>query len=435
MDIKPSSSLFNNSLGDFIVKKINTPNFQGLITYAGGTSIAQALMMVYALLLARWLGPDDYGYFTTGYSITTLSAFLINWGMDTWLLRRGAIGTDPRTWVGFILKTKLILYLIWAPLLVTSITYFRPGLLQPIFLAICTVDIWIDSSFTTIISGLNIKQKYQQIAILLFLSRAGRIIGLLILILIGQNAPLLFGIFRSIATIFSLVAAMLVFRPLYNKPDQFSNIPQLTRELAPFSVSDFFAIIYLMVDVSILAFIKGQQEVGLYAPAVGLVNALFIIPNTFYLAYIPILTGRMNSDIPLPIGSLWKFMIIFSGTGVLLSVGVAITSHFVVQFVLGTSYIETGNLLFILSPILLFKSLQFGIVGIIVAAGWQKRRLLPQGIAALINLIFNLLLIPKLGAFGSAIAYNISEITLLIGYSILLFFWAKSYFKNLFVRK
>jgi len=421
-------------MGNFIVKTVNAPNFWGIITYAGGTSIAQALMMLYVLLLARWLGPDGYGYFATSYSITTLSAFLINWGMDTWLLRKGALKTDLRKWVGFILKTKFILYLMWAPLLVFSITYFRPGLLQPIFLAICTIDIWIDSSFTTIISGLNIKQKYRKIAFLLFLSRIGRIIGLVSLILIGQNAPLFFAFFRSIATITSLVAALLVFRPLYQKPESFTNISQLSRELAPYTTSDFFAIIYLMVDVTILAFFKGQQTVGFYAPAVSLVNALFIVPGTFYLAYIPILTGRLNNDIPLTIGSLRKIMLVFIGTGAFLSVGIAIMSHLIVQFVLGTSYVETGNLLFTLSPILLFKSLQFGIVGIIVAAGWQKRRLLPQGIAALINLFFNLLLIPKLGAYGAVIAYNISEFSLLIGYLILYVFWIKSYFKNTYAR-
>jgi O-antigen/teichoic acid export membrane protein len=90
-----------------------------------------------------------------------------------------------------------------------------------------------------------------------------------------------------------------------------------------------------------------------------------------------------------------------------------------VTLLLGPEYASTGYLLKILSPIMLFKSISFGLALIIIISGNQKKRLLPQLIVSLFNIAFNILLIPYFGLVSVAWIYTISELLLMIGYSII----------------
>ena len=59
--------------------------------YGASASIAQVIMMVYTLVVARHLGVAQYGIFAGAYSLSGLTAFVVNWGLDTWLLREAAV--------------------------------------------------------------------------------------------------------------------------------------------------------------------------------------------------------------------------------------------------------------------------------------------------------------------------------------------------------
>ena len=79
----------------------------------------------------------------------------------------------------------------------------------------------------------------------------------------------------------------------------------------------------------------------------------------------------------------------------------------------------TGSILRILSPIMLFKSIAFGFALIIVITGNQRKRLLPQFVVSVFNISFNLLLIPYFGLIAVAWIYSISEMLLMLGYSLI----------------
>jgi O-antigen/teichoic acid export membrane protein len=105
--------------------------------------------------------------------------------------------------------------------------------------------------------------------------------------------------------------------------------------------------------------------------------------------------------------------------GVALATGLALTSRPLTQLLLGEEYRLSGEFLLGLSPILLFKSLEFGFATIIVAAKAQRSRLVPQVLAAVLNLLLNLILIPLIAANGAVIAYLVTEVVLLVSYGII----------------
>ena len=98
----------------------------------------------------------------------------------------------------------------------------------------------------------------------------------------------------------------------------------------------------------------------------------------------------------------------------------------IVRVLLGQQYLVSSVLLGILSPLLLFKSLGFGLAALLVVVGWQKQRLLPQAVSAAANILLNLWAIPRLGVAGVAMVYVASELILALGYAGLVLRWMRT---------
>lgn len=385
--------------------------------------ISQAIMMIYAIIMARYLGPEEYGYFASGYALVGLWSFFINAGMDAWFLQgRKTIG-QARTLAGKILKIKLLIFIIWAPLVVIGIN--RVSAVKIEFLVICVIDIWFDSLLVTLIYGLNIQQNYQKVAWILTISRLGRLISALFLIKLGFPSLILFALFRLLFTLTGLLMALIALRPAINlwRMDEVK-IPY--KEIIPFGLSEIFAQVYIMADVSLLALLAGKVEVGLYSPATNIISGLFIIPNSLYLYFVPRLSKKIGVKNEIPDKEILVSLMGFCLVGLILFGGVVVSAEWIIPIVLGSAFEQTKQLLLALSPIVFFKALQFGFISIIVSSGLQKFRLVPQFIAAILNLTLNIFLIPLFGAKGAVLVYNLSEFFLLVGYGfIVLSFWKK----------
>jgi O-antigen/teichoic acid export membrane protein len=71
----------------------------------------------------------------------------------------------------------------------------------------------------------------------------------------------------------------------------------------------------------------------------------------------------------------------------------------------------------LLSPILVLKSLNFGLAALLTAADFQSWRTTAQMVCAIFNVAANLVMIIHLGIVGVALVYMLSEALLLLGYA------------------
>ncbi|MEM3594927.1 MAG: polysaccharide biosynthesis C-terminal domain-containing protein, partial [Candidatus Jordarchaeaceae archaeon] len=332
-------------------------------------------------------------------------------------LRNGGIVANPNRVVGEILKAKLFIFIVWAPIVVL-IYAIQNKFISSAFLFVCALDIWSDSNLFTIIYGFNVQRNYSAITKVIFLSRLGRLVGALVLVLYGIRVPEVFALIRLLFTVLGLITALYIYRPFIE-----GGVLQMTviplKELMPFVLSEMLVQIYVVADVSLLSILSNPTQVGLYSPASSLISALFIIPNTIYLFLVPVYSKIIarhqyltKKHVYLPLGGM-------AVLGILLSVSLGGGGHWFVPVILCDAFKRTSDLLMLLSPILFFKCLQFGLAAIIVAAGWQTYRLIPQFVSSLVNVLVNVILIPNLGAQGAVIAYNASELILLLGYTII----------------
>ena len=392
--------------------------------YSGSTTIAQVIMMVYVVVLARILGPKELGFFSSAYSLVGLTAFFLNLGMDTWLLRKSGLYPDVTALSGMVLKIKAWIGIGWSIALVVIVPLIRPDLFSLTMMLICSVDVWSDVCFNTQIQALNVQRRMATITWLVLLSRGGRFLGLVLLYFLGANSAVLFAFTRAAATLIGFFAATWMHKPKWNSKGLLTT-REVISESVPYGLSDFLSLIYTNADVTILALMAGATAVGLYSPGSGIIHALFVIPNAIFSVIIPIMTklgakdiGRFRASLPLLFAS-------FILMGAAMWVVIGLSAKWLIPFLLGDQYQFTGSILFILSPILLLKFISFACAVVLVCVGWQHRRLVFQLVAAVFNVVANIMIIPFYGITGVAWVYVISELILVLGYSWVTVEWIR----------
>ena len=407
-----------------IARSHSMPTLSELVTkltlFGGSNGLAQFMMAVNTIIVARALGPEGYGFFISSYSLVTLSSFLVNWGMDVWLLREASNINSVLGILLNVLQLKAIFGTGWGILKVL----LPPLLFRDHFtfslLLVCVVDVWSDSIMNTFLAFSNAKKRLRQSSKIILVSRVLRLGGACGLVLFGINNPLFYAIARASATFLSLYFAIRMVKPSFAIMVSRDSLIYTWKQSIPYALSELLALIYLQADVTLLALLAGKSAAGVYSPASSLINALFVIPNAVYLTFLPHMVDSLSTTSNLDenkklLGWLFTFQVL---VGVVLALIVGLLGKPVLEFLLLKDYSMTGQILTILSPILLFKAINFGFVTWIVAIGWQKRRVFPQAVVAFGGFLANLWFIPSFGSLGAAWVYVVGEGILMVGYGL-----------------
>jgi O-antigen/teichoic acid export membrane protein len=405
-------------------KPVSTPKrsrfLNMLAGYGSANAIAQLMKMLFMLIMARYFGLADYSNYVAAYSLASFTAIFFNLGLDTWLLREGSFQENWKLSAQKVLSLKASIGLIWAGLLIGLAPSLRPDLFGFGLLALCVADVWFDSLLITMLAVLNIKRDIKAYSVSILLLRGLKLIVLLVMIAVGSRSVMLIAGLRAAIAGGLAVAVFLMLRLDFRFARRQESLRML-RDSRAYTYSEFFSVIYMQADINLLTLLQGKVMAGIYSPALSVINALFIIPSSVYTFSIPTLS-RTYHEAPqrLPAAAR-KLLAGITLMGIVLFAGVGLLGDDLVRLLLGAEYETTGQLITMLSPVLLLKCLEFGLASVIVALNKQKERIFPQMIAAVMNVGLNLWLIPLYGVFGAARVYVISEVVLFLGYGIIVF--------------
>jgi len=383
--------------------------------YSGGNFVAQLIMMIYAILVARALTPFQLGIYSGLYANLGISISLVNFGLDIWMLNETQFHNSLRELAGKVISIKLLFGLIWFILCLLLLPITQPNIFSHILVLIALADIFSESLTKTILIAWNIQRKIKLINTIQLISRFGKIVVLILLIYIDNISHVSIISSRFVISFSSLLASVIILKPII-KGGNFFPVIRIIKNSLYFGISEILAIIYGNIDITILTYYS-ISETGYYSPAIGIIHALFIIPNSIYTFLLPKVATSKSLHSRTGLRNLTlKVFLLFSLIGTALGISLLISGEYFVTFILGQSYLLTGELLTLLSPILLLKSISFGLALIIIVTGGQRKRLLPQLIVAFLKIILCVLLIPIYGVISVTWVYIVSETTLLIGY-------------------
>lgn len=191
----------------------------------------------------------------------------------------------------------------------------------------------------------------------------------------------------------------------------------ITTEHTKFLIS--FSLVFLFIafgyrlltlsDNIMLGILLGNEAVGTYAAPQTIGRIASIFHNIVQFLFYPIIVSLVVSGNIGEAGKLYKivtkWVIVFS---IPLAVLTVLFSKDIISFVFGDKYVES----YIVLPILLLGFLvhsAFGSNGpTLVAFDEHKKILLYSSIASLFNILLNLILIPRYGIIGAAIATTVS---------------------------
>ena len=405
-------------------KPVSTPKrsrfLNMLAGYGSANAIAQLMKMLFMLIMARYFGLADYSNYVAAYSLASFTAIFFNLGLDTWLLREGSFQENWKLSAQKVLSLKASIGLIWAGLLIGLAPSLRPDLFGFGLLALCVADVWFDSLVITMLAVLNIKRDIKAYSVSILLLRGLKLIVLLVMIAVGSRSVMLIAGLRAAIAGGLAVAVFLMLRLDFRFARRQESLRML-RDSRAYTYSEFFSVIYMQADINLLTLLQGKVMAGIYSPALSVINALFIIPSSVYTFSIPTLSRTYHETPQMLPAAARKLLAGITLMGIVLFAGVGLLGDDLVRLLLGAEYETTGQLITMLSPVLLLKCLEFGLASVIVALNKQKERIFPQMIAAVMNVGLNLWLIPLYGVFGAARVYVISEVVLFLGYGIIVF--------------
>jgi PST family polysaccharide transporter len=235
-------------------------------------------------------------------------------------------------------------------------------------------------------------------------------------IAIVLNAPLL--VFAALETVeAALIATALAL--LYRGTSAAEDTPEsrspirwarLAAEGLPMLLSALAVMIYMRSDVILLGKLAGHQAAGIYAAASQISEACTLIPFALMPALFPLLVRWRALGLEFYQRQFERLFLIAITTGVLFSIVITVSAHAIVDLLFGANYHSAGNVLMVHAWTIVFV-----FIGITQSGYEVTERLTWFGSAktflgAVLNIILNVIFIPRYGVVGSAVATLIAQI-------------------------
>ncbi|VAU06369.1 MATE efflux family protein [Klebsiella pneumoniae] len=368
------------------------------------------------IFLARYLGPNDFGVYNYLISIITLLSPLTALGLNAVVVRDLVDAQrEDHDDTNVILGTSCVLRFFGglfacASLLFVDI-YFNIsqnntlwlGLLASanIFSCFQVVDFWLQS---------KVNSKYSAILRLsIFITSS--LVKLISIIFFSCGLKTIL-----IIQTFEVLASGVLYVPLYKylkgKIFNWSYNKNKAKTLMSKSwwliLSGVAEVLYLKIDQIMLGMINGYSTVATYAVAARLSEAWYFFPTIITASFFPLLILAKKESEEKYKHTLLDLSRKLFFCALIISIFITIIAHTAINILYGEAYAESATILIIHIWASLFVFMRAVLSKWLVIENMLPFSLVTHISGAIVNIILNLILIPKMGGIGSAIATVIS---------------------------
>jgi O-antigen/teichoic acid export membrane protein len=404
---KIKSFLFKNTSSKQTVAKntvwLSVSNFGG--------RIIKAVVVIYA---ARVLGTAGWGLFSYATTLAAFFTLCMDPGVN-WIVMRdaGKAAPDDRLKIfstTFILKLFLIAAGVAIVIFVAPFFSTLAGAtaLLPIAALIIAGDT-IREFFSSFIR--SIEKMEWEAGIFLLTNVAIVVFGFVFLML--KPTPVSFGWGYVVGTTIGAIAAMWLLRHYFKTVfSHFSPklIPAILRIAWPFTITGALGLLLTTTDVLIVSWLRSASDVGIYSAAIRIIQIFYLVPTVIQFSTLPLfsrLAHKDNDGFRMVLGRIIGVIFLIS---VPLALGGAILGTQIMRLVFGAAYASGGLSFKILMITMLVDYPAMVISNAIFAYNHQKSLIVSSAIAGFSNVGLDLLLIPRFGIAGSAVATLIAQI-------------------------
>ena len=413
-----------------------------------GSLLGAGFVFLTQLVLARKLGPTDFGVFSAIFSIVSLLVPLASFGVaQYWLKEFGKHGWAARRFISPSLK------LIVATTFFAIFTIILWGLIGPhdtlMKYAIMIMALYVAGQVVIelVAAKFQLEERYSMLAFWQITPHLIRFLMVVALVFFASEWLSVLNVVIIFALI-SIALLMLSVSPLHQLSlgklalkghentlqfkDKFIAISPINimQRAWPFGLAGLFHLIYFQSDIILVKYITGNEAAGLYNVAFMIMVMVLLFPSIVYQKFLlPKIHRWANHDRAMFYKVYKQGNIVMLGLGLLAMLIVWWLAPYAVPILFGEHYQQSIDLLWILAwsiPILFVAS---SVGSTLVTQENMKIKVKLMGLVAVINIALNLWLIPLYGASGAAVATVVSNLLLLFSYyiaSISVFNYSKS---------
>ncbi len=376
-----------------------------------GGRLIKAAIVIYA---ARVLGTAGWGVFSYAVTLAGFLTLFIDPGINAILVRDVAKSSEENQEkilsTTFVIKMCLLVAGVFLVIFVAPFFSTLPGAkaLLPLAALIITFDT-IREFFSSFIRA---KEKMEWDAGIFLLTNVAIVtFGFIFLYLKPNVMSFAWGYVAG--TAIGAIAAISVLRRYLRKIFSFfstSLIKPILTSAWPFAITGALGILLTNMDILIISWLRTASDVGIYSAAIRIIQLLYLIPAILQFSTLPLFSRMAHHDNQkFRIGLERTISLIFLAS-IPLAFGGVILGAQIMPLIFGTAYAGGGLAFKILMLTLIVDYPAVVISAAVFAYGRQKGLIITSLIGGISNVIFDLILIPRFGIAGSAVATLIAQI-------------------------
>lgn len=379
------------------------------------------LLLVVGAYVARYLGPGQFGLLSYAISFVALFSTINTLGLDSIVVRelvKDGIKRDELLGTAFFLKLGgafSVLAVLYIAVHFTS----NDNLTNLLIFIIASSAVFrsfnvIDFYFQSIVLSKYVV--YTQLVLL-------TVSSFIKLFLIWIQAPLLY--FSIVFLIDGIVLAIgLTIAYFSQKLNIFDwkfrpkLVVKLLKDSWPLILSGICLSIYMRIDQVMIKHILDVEAVGQYAAAVRLSEACYFIPVIVCGSLFPAIINAKNKSREFYQARLQKLYNLMVWTAIPIALATTLVADDIVKFLFGAEFSRAGPVLTIHIWAGLFVFLGTASSRWLIAENYTKISFFRTFVGMIVNVILNIILIPKYGintaAFATLISYAAATFSIVL---------------------
>ena len=371
--------------------------------------------LLVGIWVVRYLGPKQLGMLSYAWAFAGLFSSLANLGLDSIVIREIVAQPDKRNeYMGSAFRLKLIGGAICLSVSLGALAWLRPGdTMQLVLVGISAAGFMFQS--------LNVIDFYFQATVqskftVYSAVSAFVVMTVLKIVLLLNGAGLIWFALTGLGETI-LTAAFLVVAYRHNRLHigDWTYSKALARQLLkqswPLILSGITVMIYMRIDQIMIGQMLDDTQVGLFAASVRLSEIWYFVPAGIASSVFPALMKAKAQGHEVYLRRVQQMYDLMTWLAISVAIVTTVLAPFFVPLLYGKAFAPTAGVLSIQIWAGVVVCMSYVHSAWLIIESRQKLNLYYTGTGAVLNVVFNLILIPEYGIRGAAVATLIAQAT------------------------
>jgi len=392
-----------------------------------GKILSVVISLISIVLLTRYLGIAGYGNFTLVFTYAGFFSTLADFGLQVIVVRELSGNIFEKQTIRatfFWIKLLLVIVSIFIGISVIPFLPYTIFLKTGIIIGLFAVGVGGFQGFSN-----TLLQAEVRLDIVTFIDSITKLATfcLLILFILFHLNLLIILTTVLIGNSIGLLVSLVFVNEIFKQPISF-NVKIAKKILLlsiPIGFSSFIALLYFKVDTFLLSLYRASAEVGIYSFSYKILENLLVLWGFYMASVFPLLTKLKTGDKKKFTYLLRSTFIIAISSSIVITFCVYFLSPIIVYFLGGVRFTPSIPLLRVLVFSLPFLFINNSFYFYFFIENRFSFFVYSISAAFILNIIINLLIIPKYGYMGASISTVITEIVLFMCLFILFIYASK----------